>query len=65
MHREFWSENLQPLDIVWITLKYILKELGVKGWNGQKLFITASNVNSVNVIMYDQMNKHTLFKQDH
>jgi hypothetical protein len=31
-------------DIVGITLKYILKELGVKGWNGQKWFITASHV---------------------
>jgi hypothetical protein len=49
MHREFWSQNLQPLDIVGITLKYILKELGVKEWNGQKWFITASNVNSVNI----------------
>jgi len=64
MHREFWSENLQPLDIVGITLKYILEELSVKGWNGQKWFITTSNVNSVNMIMY-QMNNHTPFKQNH
>jgi len=50
--------------MVGIILKYILKELGVKGWNGKKSFITASNVNSVNMIMY-QMNNHTHFKQDH
>ena len=52
MHREFWSENLQPLDIVGITLKYILEQLSVMGWNGQKWFITTCNVNSVNMIMY-------------
>jgi len=50
--------------MVGIILKYISKELGVKGWNGQNWFVTASNVNSVNMIMY-QMNNHTLFKQDH
>jgi len=52
MHREFWLENLQSFDMVGIILKYILKELGVKGWNGKKWFITASNVNCVNMIMY-------------